>query len=42
MIFQSADGTFGGVDAMFVRRNALELDFVFQKGGFEILGTFVV
>jgi hypothetical protein len=27
---------------MFVRRNALELNFVFQEGGFEILGTFVV
>jgi hypothetical protein len=42
MIFQSSDGTFGGVDSMFMRRNALELDFVFQEGCFEILGTFVV
>jgi hypothetical protein len=42
VIFKSANGTFGGIDTVFFRRNTLELDVVFGKRVLEILRTFVV
>ena len=42
MILESADGTFGGVGAVFFWWNALKLDIVFLERVFEILGAFVV
>ena len=41
VIFECPNGTFGSIDAMFFRWNALELDFVLGKSIFEVL-TLVV
>ena len=42
MVFQGADGSFGGIGAMFFGGNALEGDVVFGECIFQILGAFVV
>jgi hypothetical protein len=42
VIFERADGPFGGVNTVFVRGNSLEGNALREKGVFEILGAFVV
>ncbi len=42
VIFERPNGTFGSIDAMFFRWDALELDVVLGKSIFEVLGTLVV
>ena len=42
VIFKGANGTLGGVDAMFFGRDTLELDFVLGESILEILRAFVV
>ena len=42
MVFEGANGTFGGIGAMFFGWNTLEGHVVFLEGVFEFLGAFVV
>ena len=42
MIFPCLDSAFGGVAAVAVGRDALEVDVVFLEGFFEFVGAFVV
>ena len=42
MIFEGANGTFGGVDTVLLRGNTLENDSVLAEGVFERLRAFIV
>ncbi len=42
MVFERANGTFGGIGAVFFRRDTLKGYLVADEGVFEILGTFIV
>jgi hypothetical protein len=42
MVFQCADGSFGGIGSMFFGGDALEGDVVFGECIFQILGAFIV
>ena len=42
VIFESLDGPFGGIGAMFFGGDTLEVDSVFLKGILESLRTFIV
>ena len=42
VVLESSNGTFSCVDTVLFRRNTLELDVVFTKRIFEVLGAFVV
>ena len=41
-IFERPNGAFGSIDAIFFRRNTLELDAILGEGIFQVLGAFVV
>ena len=42
MIFERPDGSFGGIDSVFFRGDALETNLIPLKSVFKVLGTFVV
>jgi len=42
VILEGPNGTFGGVDSVFFRRDPLEAYLVAEEGIFEVLGAFVV
>ena len=42
MVFECTNGTFSGVDTVFMGRNALKVDAIFEKSVLEILGALVI
>jgi len=42
MIFKGANGTFGGIHTIFLRRDSLVVDVVLEKGILEIFGALIV
>ena len=42
MVFECTNGTFSGVDTVFMGRNALKVDEIFEKSVLEILGALVI